>query len=152
MSQRGSIGSLLLARLARVGRISEHALQKEGSHLRWNIHFPHFVPKPLIILRFGMLAPTSVTQTKGNKVGRPDCEALGFVFFPTYSVWCLGIAKSDAENIFLCGLHEGVLYQMPVPLIGLLVNKLYQSQKKFQQHQLAFQSLPFDPLLFIAFN
>ena len=75
-----------------------------------------------------MLAPTTVIQTKGNKVGKPDCEALGFVFFPTYSVQCLGIAKSDAEDIFLCGLHESVLYQRPVPLIGLLVNKVSHLQ------------------------
>ena len=75
-----------------------------------------------------MLAPTTVIQTKGNKVSRPDCEALGFVFFPTYSVLCLGIAKSDAENIFLRELHESVLYQWAVPLIGLLVNKFSHLQ------------------------
>ena len=44
--------------------------------------------------------------------------------FQTNSVLRLEIAKSEAEDIFLCGLHESVLYQRSVPLIGLVVNKV----------------------------
>ena len=97
------------------------SLPKEVSHLRWYAQSPYFIPQPLILVRSRIFNHASLVQAKGNKVGWPDCETIGFVFLPINSVLCLEVTEPDIKNILLCGLHEDVLYPWPIPLHECMV-------------------------------
>ena len=71
-----------------------------------------------------MLNPGLTVQLKSHLIGYFDCELMGSIFFPTEFILYPCVVELDVQNIILCGLHEGGLYQRVIPLHGLVMDEV----------------------------
>ena len=71
-----------------------------------------------------MLNPGLTVQLKSHLIGCFDHELLGSIFFPAEFIPYPCVAELDVQNIILCGLHEGGLYQRAIPLHGLVMDEV----------------------------